>query len=308
VLSAVAELNYQPSHAARSLRGRSHTLGLALPALPGRLADPALAEVLAALSDTATERGYQLLLATPDAARSGAELCLSLARTGRVDGLVLLDMQTDDERAVALCDIGFPHVCAGPAPAGCESASVVVDSQGGARAVVQHLIGLGHRRIGLIQIPSELADSEPQYLGYAEALDEAGVTLDPERIVEAGRREGDGYQAMQELLGLPEPPTAVLACSDELAFGAMHALYDAGLHVGRDMSLVGFDDTPLAAHMHPPLTALRQPREKLGEQLATLLIDAIERRTNEQKRVVLGTRLVIRKSTGPVIEHSTGKG
>ncbi|KAB8143244.1 LacI family transcriptional regulator [Chloroflexia bacterium SDU3-3] len=299
VLDAVAALDYQPSYAARSLRGRSHTLGLALPAMPGRLADQALAEVLAGIADAATARGYQLLLAAPDAQRTGAELCRSLARTGRVDGMVLLDLLVDDERASALCELGFPHVCAGPAPAGCASPSVQTDGAQGAALAVQHLIGLGHRRIGLIQLPSDMAESEPRYEGYASALAEAGIDPDPELVVEAGRREVDGYQAMQELLGIPEPPTAVLACSDELALGAMHALYDAGREIGRDTSLIAFEDTPVAAHTHPPLTALRQPRYRMGEQLATLLIEAIEQRAQQPRRVTLETRLVVRRSTGP---------
>ena len=298
VLDAAAALGYQPSFAARSLRGRSHTLGLALPALPGRLADPALAEVLASLSDTATLRGYQLLLATPDAERSAADLCVSLARTGRVDGLVLLDMLVGDERAAVLSELGFPHICAGPTPEGSRSASVSVDDAAAAALAVQHLLRLQHRQIGLIQLPSELAESEPRYTGYVRALEAAGCVAIPELVVEAGRREGDGYQAMQELLNAPEPPTAVLACSDELALGAMHAIYDSGLTVGGDVSLVGFEDTPVAAHTYPPLTALRQPRAAIGEQLATLLIDTIEHRDSAAKQVVLHARLVMRKSSG----------
>lgn len=298
VLDAVQALDYQPSFAAQSLRGRSHTLGLALPNMPGRLADPVLAEVLAGLADAATARGYQLLLAAPDAERSGAELCVSLARTGRVDGLVLLDMLVNDERAAALCELGFPHVCAGPAPESCTSPAVEVDGAQAAAQAIRHLLSLGHRRIGLIQLPSDLAESEPRYLGYVQALQLVGVEADPELVVEGGRREEDGYQAMQELLSLPEPPTAVLACSDELALGAMHALYDTGHEVGRDVSLVTFDDTPIAAHTHPPLTALRQPRAKVGAQLAELLIAAIEQRDSAPQRIVLNARLVVRKSSG----------
>jgi DNA-binding LacI/PurR family transcriptional regulator len=298
VMDAVTRLNYQPSHAARSMRGRSHTLGLTLPALPGRLADPALAELMAGLSDAAALRGYYLLLATAGA-ESEADLCQNLARTGRVDGLLLLDMQVDDERARLLCEAGIPHVCAGPAPAGCNSPFVVVDGRASAAAALRHLLGLGHRRIGLIQLPSELAESEPRYLGYADALAAAGLAIDPALIVEAGRHEEDGYQAMGELLGAPTPPTAVLACSDELAFGAMHALYDAGLEIGRDLSLVGFDDVPLAARTHPPLTTLRQPRRAVGEHLAALLADSIEHRVHAAKSATLSARLVVRRSTGP---------
>jgi len=301
VLGAVAQLNYQPSHAARSMRGRSHTLGLTLPAQPGRLADPALAELLAGLSDAAALRGYYLLLATVGD-QNEVDLCLNLARTGRVDGVLLLDLQVDDARAKALSDAGIPHVCAGPPPEGGASPFVVVDGRAGALTAVRHLISLGHRRIGLIQLPSELAESEPRYQGYADALAEANVALDPALIVEAGRSEEDGYQAMGELLGAPKLPSAVLACSDELAFGAMHALYDAGLVVGRDVSLVGFDDLPQATHTHPPLTALRQPRRAVGEHLAALLIDTIERRARAAQSATLNARLVVRRSTGPPVK------
>jgi LacI family transcriptional regulator/LacI family repressor for deo operon, udp, cdd, tsx, nupC, and nupG len=298
VLGAVAQLNYQPSHAARSMRGRSHTLGLALPAQPGRLADPALAELLAGLSDAAALRGYYLLLATVGD-QSEVELCLNLARTGRVDGVLLLDLQVDDERATALSAAGIPHVCAGPAPAGSSSPFVMVDGRAGALTAMRHLVGLGHRRIALIQLPSELAESEPRYLGYADALAEAQLALDPALIVEAGRSEEDGYHAMAELLGAPNRPTAVLASTDELAFGALHALYDTGLLAGRDISLVGFDDLPQATHTHPPLTALRQPRRAVGEHLAALLIDTIERRARSAQSATLNARLVVRRSTGP---------
>ncbi|MEN9936279.1 MAG: hypothetical protein RLZZ387_2858 [Chloroflexota bacterium] len=299
VMEAVAVLDYQPRHAARSLRGRSHTLGLTLSGPAGRLSDPVLAELISGLSDAAALRGYYLLLAPIRGEQPEAELCINLARTGRVDGLILLDMQVGDERARALCEAGVPHVCAGPAPEGCESLSVTVDGRAAAQAAAEHLLSLGHRRIGLIQLPSELAESEPRYQGYADALEAAGVEPDPRLIVEGGRSEEDGYQAMSELLSAPEPPTAVLACSDELAFGAMHALYDGGLAVGRDVSLVGFDDTPRASHSHPPLTALRQPRRAIGEHLAALLDDAVQGKQRAARQVTLGARLMIRRSTAP---------
>jgi LacI family transcriptional regulator/LacI family repressor for deo operon, udp, cdd, tsx, nupC, and nupG len=302
VMDAVAELRYQPRHAARSLRGRSYTLGVTLPEPAGRLANPVLAELIAGLSGAAAQRGYYLLLAPLAAEQPESDLALSLARTGRVDGLVLLDMQVDDERARALCEAGVPHVCAGPAPAGCESPAVMVDGCEAAKGAVEHLLSLGHRRIAMIQLPSELADSEPRYQGYTDALEAAGLEPDPQLVVEGGRAEEDGYQAMNELLNAAERPSAVLACSDELAFGAMHALYDAGLAVGRDVSLVGFDDTPLAAHSHPPLTAVRQPRRELGEHLAALLDDAVHGRPG-RRQVTLSARLMVRRSTGPLVRN-----
>jgi LacI family transcriptional regulator/LacI family repressor for deo operon, udp, cdd, tsx, nupC, and nupG len=208
-------------------------------------------------------------------------------------------MRVDDERARLLSAARLPHVCLGPPPTACDSPSVAVDGREATIIAMRHLLGLGHRRIGLIQLPSEFVDSEPQYLGYGEALAEAGLQADPQLIVEAGRQEDDGYLAMQELLNTAAPPTAVLACSDELAFGAMHALYDARLVVGHDVSLVGFDDVLLAAHTHPPLTALHQPRRSIGERAALLLIDLIERRLRAPRNQTVRARLIVRHSTGP---------
>ncbi|GIW00234.1 MAG: LacI family transcriptional regulator [Roseiflexus sp.] len=306
VLDAIAELNYQPQYAARSMRGRSHTLGVTLPSHPGRLAEPALAEVLSGLADAAAARGYFLLLATAGADQDETELCLSLARSRRVDGLVLLDMLVDDPRAQALAAAGIPHVCAGPPPAGIDSPSVVIDMRAAAVDAVRHLLSLGHRRIGLIQLPSDLAVSESIVEGYRQALTDAGLPFDPTLVVESGRTEEDGYQAMTELLATSRAPTAVLAGSDELAFGAMHALNDARLIVGRDVALVGLDDLPLAAHVNPPLTAVRQPRRAQGQQLAILLDDAIMKRNASLRMVTLSARLIIRRSSGSAWRAAEG--
>lgn len=300
VLAAVAELNYQPNYAARTMRRRSHTLGLVLPALAARLTDPLLSELLAGFSEAAAARGYYLLLATATEEQPEQILAAQVVQTGRVDGVVLLDVQTDDERVAYLHQQGIPHVCAGPPPDGLDSPFVTVDGRGGALLALRHLLGLGHQRIGLIMLPSDLAASEPRYQGYVAALEAAGLAIDPTLIVETGYTQIDGVTAMQELLDLPDPPTAVLACSDELAFGAMHALHAAGCEVGRDVSLMGFDDAPMAAHTRPPLTTLRYPRRDLGSHLARLLIGRIEDPARRQQSITLAMHLIVRKSTGPV--------
>lgn len=297
VLAAVAELNYQPNYAARSMRRRSHTLGLVLPALSARLADPLLAELLAGLSEATAARGYYVLLATAGEEQPEHVLAEQLVRSGRVDGVVLLDVRIHDDRIRYLHVQGVPLVCAGPPPEGLDCPYVTVDGRAGAVLAMQHLLGLGHRRIGLIVLPSELATSDPHAQGYVDALAAAGLEFDPTLVVEAGRTQEDGMTAMQELLSIPQSPTAVLACSDELAFGAMHALYDAGLEVGRDVSLVGFDDVPMAAHTRPPLTTLRYPRHELGVHLARLLIGVIAGHKLEQRSITLAMRLIVRKST-----------
>lgn len=305
VLAAVEELNYQPNHAARSLRTRSRTLGLVLPHDAPGLSDPALAELVAGITEAAAESGYYLLLAA-SATQPEHELGETLARTGRVEGLLLLGLRVEDERAAHLRAAGVPCVAAGSPGAGAPCPALGFDLARGAADAARHLLALGHTRLGMIALPSDLADSEPFYQGFAAALADAGLEADPALVVEAGTTQEDGVAAMQELLARPEPPTAVLAASDDLAFGAMHALRDAGLTVGRDLSLVGCGDLPLAAHTHPPLTTLRAPRRALGAALARALVAELARgpATRGEQRpgpdlASLPLQLIVRRSTAP---------
>lgn len=296
VLAAVAELGYQPNHAARSLRTRAHTLGLVLSNGSPGLGDPALAELVAGLAEAAAARGYYLLLAA-SAEQAEHELGATLARTGRVEGLVLLDLKVDDERAAHLRAADVPCVGAGVPAEGQPCPSVGFDLARGAADATRHLLALGHTRIAMIALPSDLADSEPFYEGMVAALAAAGQAGDPALVVEAGMREQDGIAAMQELLARPEPPTAVLAASDALAFGAMHAMRDAGVEIGREVSLVGCGDLPLAAHTHPTLTTLRAPRRAQGAALARRLIALVEHQQDPPDGL-LPLQLIVRRSTG----------
>lgn len=296
VLAAVAELGYQPNHSARALRTRSHTIGVVAPGIAGRLADPATAEIVAGLSEAATAAGYCLLIAAPTDYEAEGELDLRLARSGRVDGLVLFDLRVDDERPTLLAEARIPVVAIGAPTAGVTCPIAGFDLRAGAAQATQHLIRLGHRRIALLAAPSDLSISEPFYAGYVAALHAAGLRRDAALVVEAGSSEDDGMAAMQELLAARTPPTAVLAATDALAFGAMHALRDAGRSVGQDVSVVGCDDLPLAAHTYPPLTTLRAPRRELGATLARHLIGLIERRTVPPV-TLLPVRLIVRHST-----------
>jgi LacI family transcriptional regulator len=298
VLEAVAALKYQPNHAARSLRTRSRTLGLVLPPGPAGLADPALAELVAGLCEGAAAAGHYLLLAD-SGFRLEEELGAELAQTGRVDGLVLLDLRVEDERAALLVAAGVPCVASGTPAPGQPCPAVGLDLVRGAAEATRHLLTLGHRRIAMIALPSDLVDSEPFYQGFAATLEATGHEADPALVIEAGATQEDGVAAMQELLARPEPPTAVVAASDALAFGAMHALRDAGLEVGRDVALVGCGDLPLAAHTHPPLTTLRTPRRALGTALARRLIALVERR-NLPPTPPFGLNLIVRRSTAPL--------
>jgi len=177
---------------------------------------------------------------------------------------------------------------------------VLADVQG-AQLATQHVLDLGHRRIGLIKgrLPGAARAGE-RLTGYQQALKAAGVGYDPALVVVSDATQDAGYQGMQELLALPQPPTAVFCHNDVLALGAMHAIRVAGLSIPGDISVVGYDDTASSAHLAPPLTTIRFSKREMGHQAATMLFRAIEQDEGfEPYTVQIPVKLVTRESTGP---------
>lgn len=177
---------------------------------------------------------------------------------------------------------------------------VMVDAAWGARTAVQHLVELGYRRIAIIAADSfdRSPEEEKRTLGYRRAMQEAGLKVPDGYLACGGWSEDSGYRAMQSLLSLPEPPSAVFAASDRMAIGAMRAAHDAGKSVPEDVAFVGFDDIPMAAYSEPALTTVQVPREHLGELAAKLLLDRVRGELPPVGvKVLLDTRLVVRGST-----------
>lgn len=294
VLAAVQALNYRPSYRGRALQSqRSMTLGVAVPA-PERMAEPSFGELLAGLAAGAAGHGYHVLLAASADDQSAVGSYNQLVRSGRVDGIVMLDMQTDDPRIAAAREERTPYICAGRATD--DSAFVTVDGAAGMLEAMAHLIVRGYERIALLQPPLEHTLATEQDVSYRDALAEAGLPFEAAYVVEGGQNEADGYAATEELLSAPEPPTAIVAGTSALAFGALHAIHDAGYQVGRDLALLSFEDTAAAAHTAPPLTAVRQPFRAWGQALATGLIALINGQPCQQ--IVLQPQLIVRRSCG----------
>jgi LacI family transcriptional regulator len=184
-----------------------------------------------------------------------------------------------------------------------------VNHERGGYLAVRHLIELGHRRIACISGPLALSPSAQRVQGCRRALAEAGLDL-----IDAMRREADfssagGHAAMRDLLAGASPrPTAVFACNDLSAIGAMAAAAQAGLSVPKDLSVVGFDDIALAAYASPPLTTVAQPKHRLGTLAATLLLERIEQRDLASRRRILQPALRLRQSTAAAPKARRGKG
>jgi DNA-binding LacI/PurR family transcriptional regulator len=256
--------------------------------------DALLAETLRGLTVAARSAHFRVLVEplTPGEASYG-----DLVRSRRADGAVVSGPLFDDPELADLVRDGFPIVIQGHA-AGLDAPSVDIDNVASARMVVDHLAELGHRRIACItNAPLSYTAAADRLAGYQESLAAAGLAYDSGLVAEASYDAASGRAAMAAILAR-EIPDAVFAASDVVALGAIGALREAGLHVPDDVSVVGFDDIPLAAYFDPPLTTVRLPANELGLAAGTALIDLISGR-DVPLRTLLATRIVIRSSTAP---------
>lgn len=298
VLEAARELNYYPTAAARSLAsGKTHRIGLILGEGQKRLsADAFLPAFLQGVTALVHQRGYLLVLQMAEDVPSH-EAYARLLREQQVDGLILSGPRSDDPLLAELAEDRFPLILHGQLDDS-TLPCVDVDNKAGAYQAVTHLIGLGHRRIGFISnAPLFYSGTQDRYAGHKQALAEYDIPLQRELVRTAAFLPATGRAAMEELLVLPERPTAVFVASDVVAIGAMGAIQSAGLHIPDDVAVVGFDDIFLAAHLQPPLTTVRVPAYGLGWTAAQVLISLIEG-DEDVSSVMLETELVVRESCG----------
>ncbi len=303
VAAAARELDYHPHGAARQLAaGKSLTLGLVLlQSAEQVVADALLAEILWGLAAAARAGGFRVLV---EPLTPGEGTYADLLRSQRTDGLVVSGPRDDDDDLAALVRDGFPIVLQGSRP-DLDAPSVDVDNRAGARGAVEHLIGLGHRQIGCItNAPLAYTAAAERLAGYRDALEAAEIAFDSQLVVEGAFDATSGHAAMTQLLTQADP-TAVFVASDVVAIGALRGLRDAGLQVPRDVSVVGFDDIPLAEHFDPPLTTVRLPAHSLGKTAGQLLVDRVAGRP-VALRTLLPTQLVIRESAAPVGPRRAG--
>lgn len=299
VLRAARDLDYYPTAAARSLAsGKTHRIGLILGEGQERLAaDAFLPAFLQGVTASVHRRGYLLMLQLAEDVPSH-EAYVRLIREQQVDGLILSGPRSDDPLLPQLAEERFPLILHGR-PNGHDFPCVDVDNQAGAYQAVNHLIGLGHRRIGFISnAPLSYSGAQERFAGYRQALAENGIHHDSELVGRAAFLPESARSAMEQLLGLPDRPTAVFGASDVVALGAMGAIRSARLGIPDDVAVVGFDDIFLAAHAYPPLTTVRVPAYGLGWTAAEVLITRIE--GDAVSSVTLETELVIRESCGAV--------
>ena len=283
------ELGYVRDLSAASLRrGNTMTIGVIVP----RLTDTVMAMLYEALAKACSRSGRFAIVATtddkPKADRLAAE---SLLRRG-VDGLILSTAREDDDFPEELTERGVPYVLALRTDG--RSLSSIGDDRLGGYLATRHLIDLGHRRIGVIAGPAYASSSRGRVEGYKQALEEAGIAIDPAYIVASTFGIDSGTEAVETLMQLDPRPTAVFAVNDNTAIGALSGLTKLGLSVPGDVSLVGYNDIPIVSHLPTPLTTLRVP----FDQIASVALELLSGENAGDDRIrVSAPTLIPRKST-----------
>jgi DNA-binding LacI/PurR family transcriptional regulator len=295
------ELKYTPSLPARSLVTHdTATIGLVIT----YASDPFLGPLVHGVEDAARGKGYSVFLISShrDAERE-QDIVHSLYER-RVTGIIVTGSQID-AGYLQLCERFPVSVVLINCPDYPFSAST--DNQKGAYQAAEHLVALGHRRIAYVSNPHSRGTDLDRLTGYKVSLAEHGIPFDDVLTVEGDGSLRGGAQAMQKLLALSQPPTAVTCFNDMTAMGVIHALSRANRKVPRDCSVIGFDDLELAAYYCPPLTTVRQPAYRLGQRAMRILLALIQGRAEVQAEV-LPAELVVRETTASAPPPARGEG
>jgi LacI family transcriptional regulator len=293
------EMNYRPNAAARSLvTKKSRTLGVILSEIKRSGAKDSVAfEILCGINDRAAELNYDILLFSTNPKKQLAKSYSDLCRERNVEGAIISGLRIQDQYLHEIVDnVDFPSVLIDIPLSGKLLGHVTTNNLHGALIAVEHLLELGHRNIAMINGHNEASISEERLAGYTQALKKRNIAFRPEWVYNGNFTEEGGMEAMYQIMLNHPDVTAVFSASDLMALGALRAAERLGKKVPESISLVGFDDIPLASYCSPRFTTIRQDRYEMGYQAAQLLIDILEDRKVNRK-IVLSNELIAREST-----------
>jgi len=292
ILDAARELNYRPNYFARSLRlQRTYTIGV----IAEQIGDPYGAMIISGIEEYLRESEYFFLTVIHRHDRRVLQNYSQMLVTRGVEGFITVDTSITEEPS-------RPTVAVAGHTAVPGVTNITLDEKLAARLVLTHLLELGHRDFAFIKGQASSSDSATRWAAICAASQELGVRIRPKLVMQI---ENDlatpqlGYPYAKELLARQQPFTALFAYNDLSAIGAIWAFREAGLGVPEDISVVGFDDVPLAAFSNPALTTIRQPLQQMGQIAAKTLIDRIEGKAEFQSEIVIEPDLIVRASTGP---------
>lgn len=298
VQALIRELGYSPSRVARRLRGEARTADLVGLILPD-IQNPFFADLARGVEDVAQQHGYLVFLGNSDEDMAKERRYLEVMRAEAVNGVILPPSSGDDDAAREFArSSGVPVVCVDRRLSRVITDTVVVDNVRGAYDAVDHLVRLGHQRIGFIEGRPEISTSQERLQGYRQALAAHGIPLDETLVRRGDSRQASGRHLTEELLALPQRPTALFAGNNLMTLGALEAIRQRRLRIPEDLALLSYDDMPWALAFDPPLTAVRQPGYEVGRRAMELLLARIREPGRAPSLVMLQPELVVRESCG----------
>jgi len=296
IMEAAAQLNYTPDPLARRMRGdKSNLIGVFV----NNYGSLVLHELIKAISDEARRKGFDLIVFNAERFDRPGRMETSDMLSKLCDGLLLLLPNHSDGYLDVIEKQGFPCVLVNFDAREMNLPVVVAENRIGARTGVEHLLALGHRRIGFIAGTGGTGQSAERQKGYADALQAAGLPLDPALMAEGGFVQEGGYAAAERLLALAERPSAIFCANDEMAFGAIDAINSKGLKVPADISVMGFDDIATSKFVYPTLTTIRQPFVEMAARAVSEVVEIIQGRDVNPAKIAFATDFIVRNSTGP---------
>jgi LacI family transcriptional regulator len=295
VHEAVESLGYQLNAVARGLRRReTRMIGMVVP----DNSNPYFAELARSIEDACFKLGYNVILCNSDEDPAKERAYLSLLAEKRVDGVIFVDSGGDPHALESFFETNAPVVVLDRKVKDVACDSIVVDNQRGGRLATSHLIRGGHTRIGCICGPTKLSSAKERLQGYREVMEAADLPVDPTLTQSGDFHITGGYSAMNCLLDLCPGITAVFACNDLMALGALRAIAARDLQVPRDIAVVGFDGIALADYAEPPITTVVQPIRKMGQLATELVVSRVSGGSQPARHFSLKTKLVVRESCG----------
>jgi DNA-binding LacI/PurR family transcriptional regulator len=307
ILAIAEKMNYFPNSLARGLVSqKSETLGIILPKI-FFLQGPFFSQVLSGIEHVSVKAGYSILIASATSKTADRHFPFNLTRARRIDGMLIINENRKIRNLDALKQEGVPFVLVNRYLDDPSAPCVAPDDIGGGRMATEHLLQLGHRRIGIVTGSPRVAATTDRLAGYRQALQAFNVPFDP-HLVEAGLfQQGieTGTRCGERLLSLANRPTAIFALSDELAMGVIQAARARGLRLPEDLAVVGYDNVTFSAHLNPPLTTVAQNPYAIGSTACRMLVDMLEGRRPEKANVLIPVRLIARDSCGSQMSQVT---
>ncbi|WP_027721881.1 LacI family DNA-binding transcriptional regulator [Maridesulfovibrio zosterae] len=298
VLRAMKMCNYKYNALARGFATkRSNTIGLIIP----NINNPVFAKSTMGVQEYADQKNIKVILGNTSYKYSQEENLINALRESQVDGLIITTTNPKGKVIKSLVDEGVPLVLLFSTIKGGAISAVGVDNYRGGYLATEHLISLGHKRIGMVAGNFNVTDrGYHRWHGYKRCLKDNGIAYDKELLVQTEHSLIGGRNSIKTLLKLSSPPTAVFCSNDYIALGASKGARESGLNLPEDLSIVGFDDMPTASYMVPSLTSIRQPAYEMGRRACEILLQIMADPTTPVQHM-METKLVVRESTTAIV-------